>query len=63
MRWVNEKRIGNELHTLYRNDKNELVLVVHEVDEKGRKVKDKNTKKPKVKGKEKKVSRKTFNWV
>lgn len=61
MFWVNEKRIGDELHTLYRNAKGELVTVVYDLDKRGRKVKDKKTKKPKAKGKEKKVTK--ADWL
>lgn len=54
MYWVNEKRVGDKMHTLYRNEKRELVLVIEDLDEKG------NRKKPKKgeKVKEKKVTRK-----
>lgn len=49
MYWVNEKRVGDKMHTLYRNEKGELVLFIDGVDEKGNRKRDKKAKEKKVK--------------
>lgn len=49
LRWVNEKIIDGKLVTLYRNEKNELVMREDEIDRKGNRVKRKLKKGEKTK--------------